>query len=127
MIPPGLGRTLSPAPHSVSTRSGWHHIVVSINFATTLRMSALTGNLGPCLDRFAMGAAILAILARQTTATWVSTAVLALIVHKQSFLTSLFLPSHLDLIEYLLDIGNPRSEFLSMLPLIRVVNTSSEG
>ena len=45
-------------------------------------MSALTGNLGPCLDRFAMGAAILAILARQTTATWVSTAVLALIVHK---------------------------------------------
>ena len=90
-------------------------------------MSALTGNLGPCLDRFAMGAAILAILGRQTTATWVSTAVLALIFHKQSFLTSLFLPSHLDLIEYLLDIGNPRSEFLSMLPLIRAVNSSSEG
>jgi hypothetical protein len=92
-------------------------------------MSALTGNLGPCLDRFAMWAAILAILSRQTTATWVSTAVLALIVHKQSFLTSLFLllPSHFDLIEHLLDIGNSRSEFLSMLPLIRVVNTSSEG
>jgi hypothetical protein len=90
-------------------------------------MSALTGNLGPCLDRFAMGAAILAILARQTTATWVSTAVLALIVHKQSFLTSLFLPSHLDLIQYLLDVGNPRSELLSVLPVIGVVNTSSEG
>jgi hypothetical protein len=91
-------------------------------------MSALTGNLGPLvLDRLAMRAAILAILGRQTTATRVSTAVLALIVHKQPFLTSLFLPSHLDLIEYLLDMRNLSGEFFSMLPLIRVANTSSKG
>jgi hypothetical protein len=63
--------------------------VVSIDFSGALRVPALAGNLGPCLDRFTMGAAILTILGRQTTATRVSTAVLVLIVHKQSFLPSL--------------------------------------
>ena len=90
-------------------------------------MPALTGNFGARLDCFAMWTAILAILGRQTTATWVSAAGLAFIVLKQPFLTSLFLPSHLDLIEYLVDMGNPGSEFLGTLPLIRVANTSSEG
>jgi hypothetical protein len=43
------------------------------------------------------------------------------------FLTSFGLPSHLDLIQYLLDIRNPRRELLSVLPLLGVLNSSSEG
>jgi hypothetical protein len=90
-------------------------------------MPALTGNFDPCLDRFTMGTAIFTILGCRTTATRMFTAVLVFIVHK-SFLSNLIrLPSHLDLIQYLLDVGNPRSELLSVLPLIGVVNTSSEG
>ena len=66
------------------------YVVVSINFSSTLRVPALTGNFGTRLDCFAMRAAILAILRCQTTATRVSTAVLVFIFHRQSLLTSSF-------------------------------------
>jgi hypothetical protein len=102
-------------------------ISTSVNFASTLRMPTSARDLRPGLDCFTMGAAIFAIFCCQTSATGMFTTVLVLIVHNSPYLIGIGLPSDLDLIQYLLYVGDSGSEFFSVLPFIGVVDAASES
>ena len=78
----------------------------SINLASTLRMATLAGNLDSRLDCLAVGATILALSGCQTTAARVCATTFVFIVHNNPFWLRWFLPSHSDLIQHLLYVGN---------------------
>jgi hypothetical protein len=58
---------------------------LSINFAGTLRMTTLAGDLDSRLNGLAVRATILATVCCQTTAAWVCTTILVFVAHNNPF------------------------------------------